>query len=68
MRVFLGANILFSAAWKSGADAALLFELAEAGYCHLTIFRIPMEEARRNIPRKQPERQPALARLVKRRR
>jgi len=64
MRVFLDANILFSAAWKDGADAALLFELAASGFCELTTSRLAVEEARRNIARKRPARQPALERLV----
>jgi len=54
MRVFLDANILFSAAWKDDADAALLFELAEAGYCQLTTSRLAVEEASRNIAAKRP--------------
>lgn len=64
MRVFLDANILFSAAWKEGADAVLLFELAAAGFCELTTSRLAVEEARRNIAHKRPARQPALERLV----
>jgi len=60
MRVFLDANTLFSAAWKDGAGAALLFDLAEAGFCELTTSRLAVEEARRNIARKRPERQPVL--------
>lgn len=64
MRVFLDANILFSAAWTDGAGAALLFDLAEAGFCELTTSRLAVEEARRNIARKRPVRQPALERLT----
>ncbi|MDT8450578.1 MAG: PIN domain-containing protein [Wenzhouxiangellaceae bacterium] len=60
MRVFLDANILFSAAWKEGADASLLFELAAAGFCELTTSHLAVEEARRNIARKRPVRRPAL--------
>ncbi|MEX2499864.1 MAG: PIN domain-containing protein [Wenzhouxiangellaceae bacterium] len=66
MRVFLDANILFSAAWKIGADAALLFDLAEAGDAHLTTSRLALEEARRNILRKRPARQPMLERFARR--
>ncbi|TVP80432.1 putative toxin-antitoxin system toxin component, PIN family [Thioalkalivibrio sp.] len=65
MRLFLDANILFSAAWKEGSDALLLFELAQAGHCKLTTSGLALEEARRNIARKRPERQFALERLVK---
>lgn len=66
MRVFLDANVLFSAAWKDNADAALLFDLAAADYCQLTTSRLAVEEAGRNIARKRPERQQALERLVRR--
>ena len=66
MRLFLDANILFSAAWKEGADALLLFELAKAGHCKLTTSHLALVEARRNIARKRPERQFALGRLMKR--
>jgi len=66
VRVFLDANILFSAAWKSGADAALLFDLAEAGDAHLTTSRLALEEARRNIVRKRPARRSTLERFVRR--
>lgn len=65
MRVFLDANILFSAAWKSGADAALLFDLAEAGHARLNTSRLALEEARRNIERKRPARQPILERFAR---
>ena len=64
MRVFLDANILFSAAWKEDADAALLFDLAEARNCELSTSRLALEEARRNMARKRPARQSALERLV----
>ena len=56
MRVFLDANILFSAAWRDNASAALLWTLAESGYCQLTTSRLASEEARRNLARKRPER------------
>ena len=65
MRLFLDANILFSAAWKEGADALLLFELAEAGHCELSTSVLALVEARRNLARKRPERQSALERLMK---
>jgi len=66
MRVFLDANILFSGTWKDSPNVALLFDLADAGYCQLTTSRLAVEEARRNIARKRPERQPALELLVQR--
>ena len=60
MRVFLDANILFSAAWKDESAAALLFELGGAGFCHLTTSRLALEEAAQNIARKHAGRLPAL--------
>lgn len=63
MRVFLDANIIFSAAWKDGSDATILFELAAAQLCDLTASRLALEEARRNIVLKRPERKKALERL-----
>jgi len=65
VRVFLDASILFSAAWKADADAAWLFELAEAGYCQLTTSRLALEEARRNIAGKRPKRASVLERLIR---
>jgi len=64
VRLFLDANILFSAAWKHGADAALLFDLAESLDCPLCTSRLALEEARRNITRKRPERGPELEHLA----
>lgn len=64
MRIFLDANILFSAAWKDDADAALLFELGEAGYCELSTSRLAAEEARRNIALKRPDKSARLERLL----
>jgi len=64
MRVFLDANILFSAAWKDDSDAALLFDLAGAHFCELITSRLAVEEARRNMAYKRPARQLALERLV----
>ena len=66
MRLFLDANILFSAAWKEDASARLLFELDAAGLCRLTTSRLAVEEARQNILRKRPERQDFLETLIAR--
>lgn len=56
VRLFLDANILFSAAWREGAHALLLFKLAAAGYCRLSTSRLAVEEARRNIAYKRASR------------
>jgi uncharacterized protein len=63
MRVFLDANILFSAAKSDGAIRRLLALLAEAGHeCHADTYVV--EEARRNLALKAPASLPVLDRLV----
>ena|SRR5438445_3319782 len=65
MRVFLDANILFSAAKSGGAVSRLLDLLIGAGHeCCVNEFVIV--EARRNLAAKQPARAAALDRLVPR--
>lgn len=65
MRLFLDANILFSASWKDDSPAALLFQLAAAGFCRLSTSRLALEEARRNINHKRPERLAELEALMR---
>lgn len=60
MRLFLDANILFSAAYREVNPALLLFELAAKGRCCLLTSRFAWDEARRNIALKCSERLPAL--------
>lgn len=65
MRIFLDANILFSAAKSDGAIRRLLALLAEAGHeCHADTYVV--EEARRNLALKAPGNLPVLDRLVER--
>lgn len=64
MRLFLDANILFSAAWHEDAAARLLWDLARTGHCELLSSRLAVEEARRNIERKRPNRSVSLESLV----
>lgn len=64
MRVFLDANILFSAAWRDEAAAALLWPLAKAGYRQLLSSRLAVEEAHRNLASKRPERRESLKNLL----
>ncbi len=54
IKVFLDANILFSAA-LGGASFALLWELAGAGRLVLLTSRYCRLEAERNLARKRPE-------------
>jgi predicted nucleic acid-binding protein len=54
--LFLDANILFSAAYRDGSPALLLFELASANRCNLLTSAFAWDEARRNIALKCPHR------------
>jgi len=56
LRLFLDANILFSAAYRDGSPALLLFELASAGRCGLVTSAFAWDEADRNITLKCPQR------------
>jgi len=63
MRIFLDANILFSAAKSDGAIRRLLGLLADAGHeCHADAYVV--EEARRNFALKAPGSLPVLDRLL----
>ena len=65
MRIFLDANILFSAAKSNGAIHHLLALLRESGHeCWVDGFVV--EEARRNLELKSPEGSAALAGLLAR--
>lgn len=55
-RVFLDANVLFTAAHNNHGKAALLMTLGEAGFWLLFSSVYAVEEARRNIARKYPDR------------
>ena len=56
MRVFLDANVLFNAAYREGASIQAFFDLAAAGACVLVSSPHAVEEARRNLAAKRPER------------
>lgn len=63
MRVFLDANVLFSAAKSDGPVRELLALLEQSGHqCCVDAYVI--EEARRNLGTKAPERISALERLL----
>jgi predicted nucleic acid-binding protein len=55
MRLFLDANVLFTAAHNPAGKAALVMELGAAGLWDLVISPYALEEARRNIARKYPD-------------
>jgi predicted nucleic acid-binding protein len=56
MRLFLDANVIFSAAHNPTGNAMALFRLAEQDVVVLTSSRFAVEEAQRNIALKYPER------------
>ena len=55
MRVFLDANVLFTAAHNPQGKAALVIELGGRGHWALATSRYALEEARRNLDRKFPQ-------------
>ena len=55
MRVFLDADVLFTAAHNPQGKAALVIELGGRGYWALATSRYALEEARRNLDRKFPQ-------------
>lgn len=65
MRLFLDANIIFSAAYRDGSPADSLFQLARAGRCELLSSAFAIGEARRNITAKKADRIAAVERLVR---
>ena len=64
MRIFLDANILFSAAYGTESPMRAFFRLAEVGICELLASPFALDEARRNIARKHPAKTPDLERLI----
>lgn len=64
MRLFLDANVLFSAAHNPGGNARAFFLLAEQRTVELVSSRFAVEEARRNIAAKYSERREALQTLL----
>ena len=54
MRVFLDANVLFTATHNPHGKAALVIELGGQGYWSLFTSPLAVVEARRNLERKDP--------------
>ena len=63
-RLFLDANVLFTAAHNPQGKAALVLELAAQGHWQAATSTYALEEARRNIARKYPQCQERLERLA----
>lgn len=65
LRVFLDANILFTAAYSPHGLSALLIEIGEAGRLGLLTSQLAVIEARRNLELKRPKALPRLDRLLR---
>jgi uncharacterized protein len=65
VRVFLDANVLFSAAYREKGSVRAFFALAHAGTCSLVSSRHAIEEARRNLALKHPARLDDLEALLR---
>ena len=64
MRLFLDANILFSAAHSEQSSAQILVRLAEAGYCVLLSSRHAIGEAAHNLELKSRDFEDRFARVL----
>jgi uncharacterized protein len=64
MRIFLDANILFSAVHGTESPLRAFFHLAEAEICELLASPYALDEARRNIARKHPGKSADLEQLI----
>jgi predicted nucleic acid-binding protein len=65
-RLFLDANVLFTAAHNPGGKAAFLFDHLGARRWKLISSRFAIEEARRNIVAKCPQHEERLVQLLER--
>jgi len=65
VKLFLDANILFTAARTSLGKAALIIDWGEEGYWKLLTSDYAVEEARRNLERKSPASLPRLDELLR---
>lgn len=64
MRVFLDANVLFTAAHNPRGKAAFVIELGATGHLSLFTSDAAREEAERNLAAKYPDSLPLLAALL----
>ena len=64
MRLFLDANVLFTAAHHPEGRSAALVALARRGLCSLHTSPHALEEARRNLRLKTPHREPTVEGLL----
>ena len=64
MKLFLDANVIFTAAYSPQGLSRGLFLLAEAGKCDICTSAFAHEEALRNIQKKAPDKIPYLTALM----
>ena len=64
MKLFLDANVLFTAAHNPNGKAALVIELGGEGHWQLVTSNYAAEEARRNLARKMPDALPVFTALI----
>jgi predicted nucleic acid-binding protein len=64
LRLFLDANVVFSAAHRDAGRAGSLVKLAGAGHCTLLTSAHALEEARRNLQLKSPGHENRLAETI----
>ena len=64
MRVFLDANVLFTAAHNPNGKAALVITLGAEGILQLATSAYAREETRRNLELKAPKRLPEFSHLL----
>lgn len=65
-RLFLDANVLFTAAHNPSGKAAFLIHAAAEGFWQVVTCGYALEEVRRNLQRKFPDRLPNLDGLIER--
>jgi predicted nucleic acid-binding protein len=65
MKLFLDANILFTAARTPSGKAGLIIDCGGEGYWQLLTSAYAVEEARRNLERKSPTALPQLNELLR---
>ena len=64
MKLFLDANVLFTAAYSPEGRARALFDLADAGHCSLCTSAYALDEAQRNLALKAQAKLPDMERLL----
>jgi uncharacterized protein len=64
MKLFLDANVIFTAAYSSQGSSRFLFSIAESGEITLCTSLYALDEARKNLALKAADKLPALEKLL----